>query len=93
MSTEFVRDTIAFGTSLITALFGPGGGLLLIAAMPGFIAAAAIIPVHPVVQLDSNSSRTLFGYRTVHRQLALSFIGGSVLGVGLAAPVISVNRP
>lgn len=63
--------------------------MLLIAAMPGFLPAAAIIPVHSVVQLASNGSRALFGYRSVRWQLALSFTGGSVLGAGLALPVVN----
>jgi len=89
MAVELVLAAIAFVTSLITAVFGLGGGMLLIAAMPGFLPAAAIIPVHSVVQLASNGSRALFGFRSVHWQLALAFTGGSVLGAALALPVIN----
>ena len=48
---------------MVTAVTGIGGGMMLIAIMPGFLPATAIVPVHAVVQLFANSSRALFGWR------------------------------
>ncbi len=89
MAVELILGSIAFVTSVITAIFGLGGGMLLIAAMPGFIPAAAIIPLHSVVQLASNGSRALFGIGSVRWEFALAFTLGSVLGAGVAAQVVN----
>jgi uncharacterized membrane protein YfcA len=59
--------------------------MVLIAIMPGFLPAAAIVPVHAVVQLFSNSSRALFGWRHLRWEFVLAFIAGSIVGGGLAA--------
>ena len=79
---------IAFATAALTAVTGIGGGMILIAFMPGFLPAAAIVPVHAVVQLFSNSSRAWFGWRFVRPHFALAFIAGSIFG-GLIAAAIS----
>lgn len=74
-------------TSTLTAITGIGGGMMLIAIMPGFLPAAAIVPVHAAVQLFANSSRALFGWRHLHWQYVLAFIGGGIVGGLLAAAV------
>ena len=78
---------IAFATATLTAITGIGGGMILIAFMPGFLPGAAIVPVHAVVQLFSNSSRAWFGWRFLRPDFALAFIAGSLLGGLLAAAV------
>lgn len=85
MNSEILLILIACGTSAITAVTGIGGGMVLIAIMPGFLPAAAIVPVHAVVQLFSNSSRALFGWRHLRWEFVLAFIAGSIVGGGLAA--------
>ena len=60
MTNDILLILIAFGTSTLTAITGIGGGMMLIAIMPGFLPAAAIVPVHGMVQLFSNSSRAFF---------------------------------
>ena len=87
MSSDTLLILIAGATSAITAVTGIGGGLMLIAIMPGFLPAAAIIPVHAVVQLFSNSSRALFGWRFLRWEFVLAFIAGSILGGGIAAGI------
>ncbi|MFT5218689.1 MAG: putative membrane protein YfcA [Planctomycetota bacterium] len=72
-------------TSMLTAITGVGGGMILIALMPGFLPAASIVPVHAMVQLFSNSSRTLFGWHHLRREFALAFIVGALAGGLLAA--------
>ena len=49
---------IAFLTSAFTAMAGIGGGLVLVALMPGFLPAQAIVPVHGVVQLKDLREQT-----------------------------------
>jgi len=87
MSTEILLTLIAFGTSTITAITGIGGGMIMIAIMPGFLPAATIVPVHAVVQLFANSSRALFGWRFLRWEFVLAFIAGSIVGGLIAAGI------
>ncbi|MCP4431009.1 MAG: sulfite exporter TauE/SafE family protein [Gammaproteobacteria bacterium] len=75
----------AFGTSILTAITGVGGGMTLIAIMPGLLPAPAIIPVHGVVQLFSNSSRAFFGWQHIHWGFTTAFVCGAFIGGLLAA--------
>ncbi|MDR7120477.1 sulfite exporter TauE/SafE family protein [Rheinheimera soli] len=70
-------------TSLLAALIGFGGGMLLIAILPLFLPAIAIVPVHGLTQLASNSSRALFSPQDVLWPLVPGFLAGSVLGVAV----------
>lgn len=74
-------SVIAILTSAIAALLGFGGGMLLIAIMPAFLPASAIIPVHGIVQLASNSSRVVFSLHHVEWRLLPHFLVGSALGL------------
>jgi len=85
---SFALVVLAFFTSLTTAVFGLGGGLLLIASMPGFLPPPAIVPVHAVVQLASNGSRALFARRAIRWEYTGGFLAGAVVGGGLAAQVV-----
>lgn len=81
---ELLLITAALFTSTLTAIFGLGGGLILIALMPGLLPASAIIPVHAIAQLSSNVSRAAFAYQAIRWEFAISFFIGSLLG-GLLA--------
>ena len=67
-------------TSFITAAFGIGGGVLLLAIMAVLMPAAALIPVHGVVQIGSNAGRTAIMFRHIERGVLLPFCAGSVVG-------------
>jgi uncharacterized membrane protein YfcA len=87
MPNDILLILIAGITSAITAVTGIGGGMMLIAIMPGFLPPAAIVPVHAVVQLFANSSRALFGWRFLRWEFVLAFIAGSIVGGGIAASI------
>jgi len=87
MSSDLLLIAIACATSMITAITGIGGGMILIAIMPGFLPATAIVPVHALVQLFSNSSRALFGWRFLRWEFVLAFIAGSIVGGAIAAGI------
>ncbi len=87
MINDILLILIAAGTSMLTAITGIGGGMMLIASMPGFLPATAIVPVHAAVQLFSNSSRAFFGWRFIRWEFALAFIGGAIVGGVLAAGI------
>lgn len=65
---------------MLTAMTGVGGGLLLLSAMPGFVPAAAIVPVHGIVQLASNVSRALFSLKQIDWGIFIQFFFGAALG-------------
>ncbi len=64
--------------------------MTLIAFMPGLLPAPAIIPVHAIVQLFSNSSRAFFGWSHIHWGFTTAFITGSMIG-GLVAAGITLE--
>ncbi|WP_461536694.1 TSUP family transporter [Spongorhabdus nitratireducens] len=78
----------SFFTSLLTALFGTGGGIMLISLMPGLLPAAAIVPVHGAVQLSSNASRMIFGWRSVRKDMVLRYLTGAGLGTFLGSQLV-----
>ena len=82
-STEIALTLFATGTSIIAAILGFGGGMLLIAIMPNFLPATVIIPAHGIVQLASNSSRAIFSLNQVAWHLLPPFLIGSAIGLGI----------
>lgn len=87
MLNDILLILIAAGTSMLTAITGIGGGMMLIAIMPGFLPAAAIVPVHAAVQLFSNSSRAFFGWRFLRWEFVLGFVCGAIVGGAIAAGI------
>ncbi|WP_341664547.1 sulfite exporter TauE/SafE family protein [Vibrio sp.] len=83
LSLEFLYASLAglaFVTSLITAVIGMGGGVLLLAILPSFVPPSALIPVHGAVQLSSNISRFLFDIRSTCFTALVQFLVGSIIG-------------
>ncbi|MEQ9464113.1 MAG: TSUP family transporter [Haliea sp.] len=72
-------------TSMITASLGAGGGLLLLLLMALWLPPAALIPVHGMIQLGSNSGRALLTWRSIDWRLIAAFAPGVVAGALLAA--------
>jgi uncharacterized membrane protein YfcA len=64
-----------------------GGGVLLLAVMPGLLPTAAILPVHALTQLMSNSSRAFFGWRHIDWRMLPALLAGAGLGAWLGAGV------
>ncbi|MCG8457063.1 MAG: sulfite exporter TauE/SafE family protein [Holophagales bacterium] len=78
--SPWILVVVSFFSSALTAVLGIGGGVLLIALMPGLLPAAAIVPVHGVVQLASNVSRAYFARTYIAWQPVLPFAAGAILG-------------
>ncbi|MDR9438167.1 MAG: sulfite exporter TauE/SafE family protein [Halomonas sp.] len=72
-------------TSAFTAAVGVGGGVLMIMALAQVMPAAALIPVHGMVQLGSSVGRTALTWRHVDLALLGAFLPGVVLGALAAA--------
>ena len=71
----------SFFTSALTAAFGVGGGVAMLALMGLFLPVAALIPVHGAVQLGSNSGRAWRLREVVRMDVAGPFIAGSAIGM------------
>ena len=75
-------------TSFISAAFGLGGGLVLVAVMATLMPAVALVPVHGAVQIGSNFGRAAVMLRHIQwpviLQLTLGGTAGAVIG-GLIA--------
>lgn len=70
----------SFFTSALTAAAGIGGGLLMLALMTYLLPVAAIIPVHGMVQLGSNTSRSWVQRENINWPIARIFLLGSIVG-------------
>lgn len=77
---ELFLGIISMVSSTAAAVFGLGGGLILISFLPDFLPADALVPVHGVTQLASNTSRAAFSFRSIVWRLWPLFFAGSVLG-------------
>lgn len=85
----FVTLVVCAGvTSLITATFGIGGGLMLIAIMAILLPPQIIIPVHGIVQLGSNVGRAFLSRRHIEWGMILSFLPGAIVGAIIGSFVI-----
>lgn len=70
----------AYFAAALTAAFGIGGGLLLLAIMSAVFPPAAVVPVHGVAQLGSNTGRFILQFRHVVWPTVLWFAAGGVIG-------------
>jgi uncharacterized membrane protein YfcA len=59
----------SLGTAAVSAVLGMAGGIMLLAVMLLFLEPTVAIPIHALVQLTSNSSRTVIHARHVRRDL------------------------
>ena len=82
----------SFFTAALTAAFGLGGGLALLAVMSAVFPAAAVVPVHGVAQLGSNAGRFFLQRKDVLWPIALWFTAGGVIGATLGGR-LAVDMP
>lgn len=87
--TEILVIAIAAGVgSVISAVAGLGGGILLLSVLLQFMDPAVAIPVHAVIQLASNSSRSLLLRQHIDLAVVWRFclllIPGGILGLLVA---------
>ena len=78
MITAIITLT-AFFTSFISGVFGMAGGVILISVMAQYYPPMILIPLHGVIQLISNVTRTAISIKSVPWKLMIPF--------GLASPV------
>jgi uncharacterized membrane protein YfcA len=79
---------VSFLGSLLAAMFGLGGGAMLLAVMALYFPPAVLIPLHGVVQVGSNCGRAVLMIRQAMSGILPVFIAGSVLGAALGAKLV-----
>ena len=72
-------------TSMLTAILGVGGGVLLLVLMASWMPAAAIIPVHGMIQLGSNTGRAVLTRHHIDWKVIAAFAPGVIAGAALGA--------
>jgi len=75
----------SFFTSALTAAFGVGGGVAMLALMGLFVPVLALIPVHGAVQLGSNTGRAWRQRAYVRSDIFAPFLAGSLAGATAGA--------
>ena len=83
---------VSFFTAALTAAFGLGGGLALLAVMSAAFPAAAVIPVHGAAQAGANAGRLYLQRRDVVWPIVLWFSLGGLIGAGLGGR-LAVEAP
>ena len=81
MSENILLTVLSFFTALMTSIAGAGGGTVLLAAMLQFMNPAEAIPVHGVIQLSSNMTRTWLLRKYVNWKIIFKFSVLLPLGV------------
>ncbi|GJL92319.1 TSUP family transporter [Hyphococcus sp.] len=82
----------SFFTAALTAAFGLGGGLALLAVMSAVFPAAAVIPVHGAAQAGANAGRLYLQRKDVVWRIVAIFSLGGLVGAGLGGR-LAVDAP
>jgi uncharacterized membrane protein YfcA len=80
-----VLTVVCFITSMISAILGMGGGILLLAAMFSVLPHMLVVPLHACVQLVSNFTRVLAYIKDVNWKILGFFLCGALPSLAIAA--------
>lgn len=80
-------------TSLLTAVAGLGGGMLLLALMAQLFAPAILIPLHGVAQFFSNANRGYIHRARLEWKYLKPFAFGSLIGAFAFVPLVVFVNP
>jgi uncharacterized membrane protein YfcA len=89
-TTLFILCAASLFTAGVSAVLGMAGGIMLLAVMLLFLEPAVAIPIHAVVQLTSNSSRTVIHARSVRRDLLVPFMILLLPAGALTLPLVQI---
>lgn len=76
-------------TAVISATAGMAGGIVLLSIMTFFLDLSVIVPVHGVVQLASNSTRTLALFKHIEKRILFPMMFGLPIGTFIATQIIT----
>ncbi len=85
--TVLVLIVAALVTSTISGILGMAGGVTLLAIMTALLPARLVVPLHGVVQLASNFTRTYAFRKHVRWSIFFMFAIPAVAGVAIATPL------
>lgn len=85
-----VLAVAALLTSILSAILGMGGGILLLALMLCFMTHGEAIPTHALVQIASNGTRVLAFLRDLDRRAFGRFCLGLLPGSGIGIAILWV---
>lgn len=81
-------------TSLLSAVVGMAGGIVLLSLMTFVMPVSQLIPIHGVIQLVSNSSRTYFLRQSIIKPVFFFFLLGLPFGTWSAVQILkSLSDP
>ena len=78
-----ILAAVALVTSIISAILGMAGGVMLLAVMLCFLSHGEAIPTHAAVQIASNGTRVLAFIDNVDRSAVARFTLGVIPGAGI----------
>ena len=87
VATMIILLVACFATATVSAILGMAGGVTLLGVMTALLPAPVVVPLHGVVQLASNWTRTWAFRRHVRWPIFFVFMAPAVLGVAIAATI------
>ncbi len=87
ITTIIVLIVACFVTATVSAILGMAGGVTLLGVMTALLPAPVVVPLHGIVQLASNWTRTWAFRRHVRWSIFFAFMMPAVLGVAIAANI------
>ncbi len=75
-------------SSFITASIGIGGGMIMLAVLAQALPINAVIPVHAVIQVGSNSGRAVMLSKHISWKLFAYFAAGSLIGALIGGQLV-----
>ncbi len=78
-----------FATATISAILGMAGGVTLLGVMTALLPARVVVPIHGVVQLASNWTRTWAFRKHIRWSIFFTFMVPAVVGVAIGSLVWS----
>jgi uncharacterized membrane protein YfcA len=81
-----------FATATLSGAVGMGGGIILLGVMANLLPAPAVVPLHGIVQLVSNATRSLRLLKSVRWSLVALYVPALLLGAFLALQIYSGER-
>ena len=81
---------LSFFTSLITATFSLGGGMLMLAVLALVFPPAVVVPLHGAIQLGSNAGRAAVQWAHVQWHFVLWITLGAVIGTVIGGQFASL---
>ena len=88
MSLYIILGIGSVFTSMISAVVGMAGGIVLLALMSAFLPFQVVIPIHGIIQLVSNSYRSYLLRKNINWDIAIPLFLGLPFGILLSIYIL-----